>query len=106
MEHQQPAHAARRSQPRLLGIALALALALTPGTMATKALPLRATQPGAPAVAQAAPVEPLPAHLDCWITGVDDEGMSVYGIGPLPESRCPSGRALDLRVLRDRLGLP
>ena len=106
MEHQQSVHAARRSQPCLLGIALALALALMPGTMATKALPLSAMQPGAPAVAQAAPVAPLPAHLDCWIAGVDDAGLPAYGIGPLAEPRCPSGRALDLRVLRDRLGLP
>ena len=106
MDRQQPAPVARPSQPRRLAMALALALALTPGTMATKALPLSATQPGAPAVAQAAPVAPLPAHLDCWSAGVDDAGLPAYGIGPLAEPRCPSERALDLRVLRDRLGLP
>jgi len=87
-----PARAARPAPPRRPGLALALALALALGT-------------GAPVTATPA-AEPLPPHLDCWIAGVDDEGMRAYGIDPLVEPRCPSGRALDLRILRSRLGLP
>lgn len=101
MNHLQPAIIAR---PRLS--ALALALALTLGAIVADAPVLGAAQPGAPAAAQAVPVEHLPAHLDCWIAGADDENMPAYGIDPLAEPRCASGRALDLRVLRDRLGHP
>ena len=86
--------------------ALALALALTIGAALADAPAQGAAQQGAPPAARAGQVEPLPAHLDCWIAGVDDENMPAYGIDPLAEPRCASGRALDLRALRDRLGLP
>ncbi len=104
MDRTQPAVTARPHRRRLS--ALALALALTLGAIGADAPALGAAQPGAPSAAQTAPVEALPAHLDCWIAGVDDAAMPAYGIDPLAEPRCASGRALDLRVLRDRLGHP
>lgn len=124
---QRQAHTPTRGYlyPYLLGLALVVVLAVTSGAagaalVVTGQTPLTWQQAGPPGPrglpgpagprglpgAAGQPSARLAPHLECWIEGVDDEGLQRYGLAPVVAPRCPSGRAVNLDLLRAAWGLP
>ena len=122
MKQQSSILAPRRLYQYLLGLALVVVLSFTAGAagaalVVTGQTPITWEQVGPPGPAgpvgprglpgaAALPSERLAANLDCWIEGVDDDGTALYGLAPIAEPRCPSGRAVDLDLIRSAWGLP
>ena len=105
----------RRWVQYLIGLVLVGMVAVTAGSagaalVVTGQTPLTWQQVGPPGPAGATGPRGLPGaaapQLECWIAGVDDEGLQRYGLVPISEPRCPSGRAVDLALLRAAWGLP
>ena len=112
----------RRWVQYLIGLVLVGMVAVTAGSagaalVVTGQTPLTWQQVGPPGPAGATGPRGLPGaaagastrlapQLECWIAGVDDAGLQQYGLVPISEPSCPSGRAVDLALLRAAWGHP